>query len=123
MADVPVHACQCPACATGNDAGERLLHHQLNLVFSRLDEQQRRWLAALESKKLGHGGATLLSLITGLHVDTIRRGRAELDAELAGRPTDRVRNPGAGRPPVKKKTPRSSKTGSAWSNRLPAATP
>jgi hypothetical protein len=110
MAGVPVHACQCPACTTGDDSAERLLHHQLNLVFSRLNEQQRRWLAALESKKLGHGGDTLLSLISGLHVDTIRRGRAELDAELAGRPTDRVRNPGAGRPPVKKKTPRSSRT-------------
>lgn len=105
MADIPIHQCQCPACATGADHPERLLHHQLNLVLSRLDEQQRRWLAALEAKKHGHGGDTLLSLITGLHVDTIRRGRAELDADLAGRPTDRIRNPGAGRPPVKKNDP------------------
>jgi hypothetical protein len=43
--------------------------------MSRLDEQQRRWLAALESKKAGHGGDTLLAQVTGLHVDTIRRGR------------------------------------------------
>jgi len=73
--------------------------------MSRLDEQQRRWFAALESQKLGYGGDTVLALITGLHVDTIRRGREELDAELAGRPADRVRNPGAGRPPGKKKDP------------------
>jgi hypothetical protein len=110
MAGITIHQCQCPACSTGADHAERLLHHQMNLVFSRVDEQQRRWLAALESKKLGHGGDTLLSLITGLHVDTIRRGRDELDAELVGRPLDRVRNPGAGRPPVKKKTRRSSRS-------------
>ena len=71
--------------------------------MSRLDEQQRRWLAALESQKVGYGGDTLLALITGLHVDTIRRGREELDADLVGRPADRVRRPGAGRPPGKKK--------------------
>src|SRR5207249_3690601 len=97
----------CPGCSAGEDHADRELHHQMNLLLSRLNEQQRRWLAALESKKVGHGGDTLLALITGLHVDTIRRGREELDADLEGRPADRVRNPGAGRPAVKKKTPRS----------------
>jgi hypothetical protein len=67
--------------------------------MSRLDEQQRRWFAALKSKKVGYGGDTLFSLITGLHVDTIRRGRDELDAQLQGRPSDSIRRPGAGRPP------------------------
>jgi hypothetical protein len=41
--------------------------------------------------------------ITGLHVDTIRRGREELETDLTGRPTERVRTPGAGRPAVKKR--------------------
>jgi hypothetical protein len=80
----------------------------MNLLCSRLDEQQRRWFAALESKKVGHGGDVLLAQILGLHVDTIRRGREELDAGLADRPTDRIRLPGAGRPPLKKKTRGSS---------------
>jgi hypothetical protein len=102
MADVVVHACQCPECQAGGEYRERQLHHQIYLLMSRLDEQQRRWFAALESKKAGYGGDTLLARITGLHVDTIRRGRAELDAGLDGRPTDRVRNPGAGRPPGNK---------------------
>jgi hypothetical protein len=102
MADVTVHACQCPDCQAGPDYGDRQLHPQINLLMSRLDEQQRRWFAALQSKKVGYGGDTLLALITGLHVDTIRRGREELDAGLDGRPTDRVRQPGAGRPPGKK---------------------
>lgn len=102
MPAIAVHQCQCAACLTGDDHPERLLHRNINLVLSRLNEQQRRWLAALESQKIGYGGDTLLSQITGLHPDTIRRGREELDADLAGRPVDRVRNPGAGRPPVKK---------------------
>ena len=109
MADLEIHLCECPACASGDDHPDGELHHQMNLLFSRLNEQQRRWFAALESKKVGHGGDTLLSLIVGLHVDTIRRGRDELDAGMAGRPADRIRNPGAGRPSVKKKPPRSPK--------------
>jgi hypothetical protein len=110
MADATIHQCQCSGCQAGQDHPQRQWHAHLNLLMSRLDEQQRRWLAALESKKLGYGGDTLLAQITGLHVDTIRRGREELDAELRDRPADRVRRPGAGRPPGKKKTRRSSLT-------------
>ena len=118
MDDV-THRCQCPACRAGDREGDCGWHAQLNILMSRLDEQQRRWVAALESKRVGHGGDTLLSLITGLHVDTIRRGREELDAGLAGRPTDRVRNPGAGRPPVKKTTSaKSAGQGSRLGGRL-----
>ena len=71
--------------------------------MSRLDEQERRWFAGVEAMRIGHGGDTLLSRITGLHVDTIRRGRKELESDLRDRPLDRVRLPGGGRPPVEKK--------------------
>jgi len=108
MADMASHQCRCPRCSAGEDHPDCQLHRHINLLMSRLNEQQRRWLAALESKKAGHGGDALLASITGLHVDTIRRGRQELDAGLQGRPTDRVRLPGAGRPPAQKKTPSSS---------------
>jgi len=104
MADRAIHECQCPACHQGDEHADYDHHRHINLLMSRLDEQQRRWLAAVEAKKIGFGGDTLLSLITGLHVDTIRRGREELDADLADRPSDRIRNPGAGRPPVKKRS-------------------
>ena len=104
MADSTVHQCQCPCCQGDRDHPDRQWHAHLNLLMSRLDEQQRRWLAALESPKFGYGGDTLLALITGLHVDTIRRGREELGSGLEGRPADRVRRPGAGRPPGKKKS-------------------
>jgi len=104
-----VHQCQCADCRSGADHSEQEFHHQMNLLCSRLDEQQRRWFAALESTKHGHGGDTVVAGITGLHVDTIRRGREELEADLTGRPTERIRTPGAGRPSVKKKTPSSSR--------------
>jgi hypothetical protein len=81
----------------------------MNLLLSRLDEQQRRWYAAVESAKVGHGGDRLVSRITGLHVDTIRRGREELAASLGGRAVDRVRPPGGGRPALEKSPPRSSR--------------
>ena len=77
--------------------------------MSRLDEQQRRWYAAVESAKLGHGGDRSVARITGLHVDTIRRGREELAESLEGRPADRVRLPGGGAPALEKKSPTSSR--------------
>ena len=73
--------------------------------MSRLNEQQRRWYAALEAKRLGHGGMRLISQITGLDVNTIRRGRRELAENLQDRPIGRVRLPGGGRKPLEKKKP------------------
>jgi hypothetical protein len=78
------------------------LHAQINLYLSRLDEQQRRWYVALEAKKIGHGGTKQMALVTGMHVNTIRRGRRELEAGLATRPVERVRAPGGGRLSVEK---------------------
>lgn len=78
------------------------MHRQMNLFLSRLDEQQQRWYVGLESKKLGHGGEKRLSEITGMDVETIRRGRRELENSLVGRPAERVRLPGGGRHRVEK---------------------
>ena len=78
----------------------------MNLLCSRLDEQQRRWYVALEANRIGHGGDRLLSHITGLDEKTMRRGRDELATSLAARPAARVRRPGGGRPPVEQKTQR-----------------
>jgi hypothetical protein len=99
--DVP--QCHCPLCIQDGDHPERRLHGHLNLLLSRLNEQQRRWVAALESERLGHGGDRRLALITGLDVETIRRGRRELLASLRDCPPGRIRRPGAGRPAAKKK--------------------
>ena len=105
MAKRVIHQCKCPSCQQPGDHSDKELHHQMNLFLSRLDEQQQRWYVALEAKKLGHGGATLMSEITGMSVDTIRRGRDELDNALVDRPVDRIRLPGGGRPRVEKNSP------------------
>jgi hypothetical protein len=99
-----IHQCECDICQQSEFHPEQELHRQMNLLISRLDEQQRRWYAALEAKKIGHGGATLLAKITGLSVETIRRGRYELEDRLVDRPHDRVRKPGGGRQPIEKKS-------------------
>lgn len=82
----------------------------MNRLLSRMDEQQRRWYVGLESLRIGHGGDKLLAQITSLHVETIRRGREELENDLQERPPARVRLEGGGRPPVEKKIPPSSRT-------------
>src|SRR5437868_13395941 len=98
-----VAECQCPHCQQEGDHPDRALHRQMNVFSSRLDEAQRGWYVALESQRIGHGGDRLLAQITGMNETTIRRGREELEAELADCPPERVRQPGAGRPPVEKK--------------------
>lgn len=82
---------------------------QVNLVFARLDEQQRRLVAGLLSKSVGWGGDTELALVTGLDPKTIKRGRDELDNDLKDCPSGRIRRQGAGRPRVEKKIPQSSR--------------
>jgi hypothetical protein len=105
MPSTEVHQCQCPHCQQEATHPDQLLHHHMNLLLSRLQEQHRRWYAAVESTRLGHGGDQLVAQITGLDPKTIQRGRQELAASLAEHPTDRVRAPGAGRPRAEKKPP------------------
>ena len=105
-----VHQCQCSTCRQSSEHPDKIVHHQMNMFLSRLNEQERRWFVGIESKARGYGGDSQMSEITGMHVETIRRGRRELDEDLAGRPEDRVRLPGGGRPPLKKMTRISSTT-------------
>ena len=109
MPQKAIHQCECPICRQSGDHPDKELHRQMNLFLSRLDEQQRRWYVALESKKLGRGGDKRMSEITGMNVETIRRGRRELENSLADRPVDRVRLPGGGRYRVEKKSPASKR--------------
>src|SRR6266508_2817720 len=100
-----VHECECEVCQRGEDQGQRAQHRQMNLLMSRLDEQQRRWYAAVESNKIGYGGDAQIARITGLNIETIRRGRREMAEQLAQRPVERVRVAGGGRPRVEKNNP------------------
>lgn len=99
MGMAEIHQCKCPNCQQLGDHPEAESHRRMNLFLSRLDEQQRRWYVGLESQKVGHGGDRLLAQITGMNVETIRRGRRELDRSLEGRPVHGVRLEG-GRPPL-----------------------
>lgn len=105
-----IHQCQCPDCLSSADHPVKEVHRLMNLLLSRLDEDHRRWYVALESLKTGHGGDRQLARITGLHVETIRRGRRELAGSLDGFPAERIRRSGGGRPPLKKKIRSSSTT-------------
>jgi hypothetical protein len=61
-----------------------------------LNEQGLRRFAATEARAYGHGGVSVVSLITGLARSTIGRGIKEIEQDLqleAGR----VRKPGGGR--------------------------
>ena len=110
MQEATIHVCECPACQGTEPHSDRQLHHHMNLLLSRMDEQQRRWYVGLESMRVGRGGDALLCQITGINAETIRRGRRELEGDLEGRPIDRIRLEGGGRPPVEKKMPPSSRT-------------
>ncbi len=55
---------------------------------------------------MGYGGVKQMSQVTGMHEDTIRRGRRELENSLATRPVERVRLSGGGRWSVEKKRQR-----------------
>ena len=100
-----VHPGDCATCRAG-DHPDREDHRQLNVLLGRLDEQQRRWVAGREARRRGYGGVKQVAEITGLHPETISRGRDELGDELRDYPTGRVRRPGGGRPRAEKKTPR-----------------
>ena len=103
----PIHECQCENCQRAEEHHDQIIHQQMNLLLSRMDEQQRRWYASIEAKKIGHGGTTKVSKITGLSVETIRRGRNEMDENLESRPSDRIRKFGGGRKEIEKKNPES----------------
>jgi hypothetical protein len=59
-------------------------------------------MAALEAKKIGSGGTKQLRAITGLDINTIRRGREEMEEGLVNRPTQRIRVVWGGRKGVEK---------------------
>jgi hypothetical protein len=103
MTTPAIHQCQCEICQSADPHPVKEEHRRMNVFLSRLDEQQRRWYAALEAEKLGHGGIETMAKITGLNVNTISRGREELNNDLQGRPTQRVRVEGGGRKAIEKK--------------------
>jgi hypothetical protein len=64
-----------------------------------LNERQRRLWAASEARAAGRGGISAAARATGISVETIRKGIAELRAGERLEP-GRVRKPGGGRKPL-----------------------
>ena len=73
------------------------------LMSPHLDERQRRLARGAFSQILGHGGTAAVSRASGASLDVVGRGRREVEA--GAQVTDRVRGPGAGRPPVEVSQP------------------
>ena len=78
---------------------------QTQQLLSLLPEHHRRWVAGLLSLQAGRGGDRWVSELAGLHEDTVRRGRHEVEEGLDDRPADRVRLPGGGRPCIEDTDP------------------
>lgn len=77
------------------------------LFAALLDERQLRLFAGIQVLQFGQTAEGWLSELLGVHRQTIAKGRRELlDRNVD---FERVRKKGAGRPPVEKKRPRSSK--------------
>ena len=74
--------------------------------YSTLSEKDRRRYAAIEAKKLGHGGITYIAQVCGCAQSTIAIGIKELEAMPAGCGYDmRIRQPGGGRKPYEETLP------------------
>lgn len=101
---VKVNQCRCEECQLSSESQAKQLHFKMNLLLSRLNEDQRRWYVAVESLRIGHGGDKKLSQISGLDEKTIRRGREEMNDSLETRPQGRIRLAGGGRPLAEKKS-------------------
>ena len=87
--------------ATADALMSSAVQERLQVLLSALNEKQRRLYLGFESIKRGRGGDAYMARISGVNVKTIARGRADLEA--GDIEMDRIRQAGAGRPPVKKR--------------------
>jgi hypothetical protein len=74
---------------------QQSLAAKFQALFPHLDERQRRLLAGVEARALGHGGIRVVAKAAGMREGTVSRGVAEVDA--GQEPLGRTRRPGGGR--------------------------
>jgi len=79
-----------------NSAELNAIGERYKLLSTRINERLQRQLAGAEAKVLGRGGVRAVSRATGLAINTVRRGVAELE-ETAAAPDGRIRKAGGGR--------------------------
>ena len=76
------------------------IEQMMQRFYTTLSEKDKRRYAAVEARKLGHGGVTYIAGVLGCDRSTIQAGMKELDhlperAQMARR----IRQPGGGRKP------------------------
>jgi len=98
-------SCRCPSCLEESAHPDEQYHRELNFFLSRLNHEQRRLYAAVESNHLGRGGVRTLTQITGVSGPTIVRGRRERADLLQGKRVKKERKPVKGRPRIEEKYP------------------
>lgn len=99
-----IHQCECETCQSGLDTEVIKSHQRINLFLSRLNEPQRRLYVATLAGEADGPSDRQLALITGLDEKTIRRGKTEMQEQLATVPVGRQRREGGGRLRAEKKT-------------------
>jgi hypothetical protein len=75
-----VHECEGSVCRGSAEHPDKAVHRRIHLWVSRLDENQRRWFVAAEAMRIGRGGDPFRSQVTGMNVETLRRGRVRIGA-------------------------------------------
>ena len=99
-----IRKCRCRDCISLEEHPNKKLHHNINLKLSRLDEQKRRWFVANEAMRIGYGGISQMSIITGIDRKTISKGIKEIENGFIDKPIGRIRKTGGGRKLTEKKT-------------------
>jgi hypothetical protein len=82
---------------------------EMRAFFESLNEKDRRRYAAIEARKLGHGGASYIAGVVGCERRLIATGLAELQEQAALARTG-IRRAGAGRKPATETLPQLEET-------------
>lgn len=80
------------------------LRKKLSGILPLLNEKHRRLLVGAEALSIGYGGVKILSDITGMNCQTIRRGISELE-NGKNKFSEKIRNAGGGRKKISDKNP------------------
>jgi len=88
------------------DAYSPEVERVMTRLFDSLSERDRRRYAAVEARKLGHGGVEYIAGLFGCDPKTVRQGQAELDG-TDDLDTGRVRKKGVGGSGESSSSPRS----------------
>lgn len=70
------------------------IEKQMVHFFQSLSEKDRRRYAAVEAAKLGHGGTAYIARLFGCKVDTVERGKEDVEQLPKDEAAGRVRKKG-----------------------------